>query len=89
MAGMEPEHVANLLFSGFISLAFQVSAVVLGVVIAWRWLHRHGGLAGKTSSQTEKSPMEILDERFARGEIDAQELEARRRHLLRQDRHTG
>jgi hypothetical protein len=27
------------------SLAFQVFIVVLGVVIAWRWLHRPGGLA--------------------------------------------
>jgi hypothetical protein len=31
--------------AAIVSLVWQVAVVVLGVVIAWRWLHRPGGLA--------------------------------------------
>jgi putative membrane protein len=64
-----------------VSLAFQVAITALGVVVAWRWLHRPGGLAASTN-QRQKNAFEILDERYARGEIDAQEYEERRERLL-------
>jgi putative membrane protein len=69
------------IIGAIVSLAFQVAITALGVVVAWRWLHRPGGLAASTNQQ-QKNAFEILDERFARGEIDAQEYEERRERLL-------
>ena len=69
-------------FISLISFSFQVFMIVLGVVIAWRWLHRPGGFATRAGSHG-KSAFEILDERYARGEID--ERQAR---LLQQYRQT-
>jgi putative membrane protein len=48
--------------------------VVAGIVVAIRWLARQGG-GGHDRA------LEILRERYARGEIDRQEFEARRRDL--------
>ncbi len=59
-----------------ISLAFQVFLVALGVVVAWRWLHRPGGYA-TIARERQKNAFEILEERYARGEIDTQEFEER------------
>jgi putative membrane protein len=69
------------IIGAIVSLAFQVAITALGVVVAWRWLHRPGGLAASTN-QRQKNAFEILDERFARGEIDPQEYEERREQLL-------
>lgn len=65
------------------SLALQVAIVALGVALAWRWLHRPGGLATTPPPPRAKSAIEILDERYARGEIDTEEFEERRQRLLR------
>jgi uncharacterized membrane protein len=65
-----------------VSLALQVAIVALGVAVAWRWLHRPGGLATTMTRGREKNAFEILDDRYARGEIDAPEYEERRARLL-------
>jgi putative membrane protein len=56
-----------------------LAAVVALVVLLVRWLvgTRQGGSAG----QPAKTPLDILRERFARGEIDKEEFEERRRIL--------
>ena len=56
--------------------------MVLGVVIAWRWLHRPGGFATTVSRSRDKTAFEILDDRYARGEIDDAEYDERRNRLL-------
>jgi putative membrane protein len=68
-----------------ISLSFQVAIVALGVVVAWRWLHRPGGLATTTPPPRAKTSFEILDERYARGEIDTEEFEERKQRLMRRN----
>lgn len=58
------------------------------VVVAAGFIIR--GLGGKTagkSSSRDKSALEILEERYARGEIDHDEFERRKRDL--QDRNPG
>jgi uncharacterized membrane protein len=70
-----------VIVGAIVSLAFQVAITALGVVVAWRWQHRPGGLAASTN-QRQKNAFEILDERYARGEIDAPEYENRRERLL-------
>lgn len=62
-----------------------VFLVITGIVVVSivRWLmgpahHGHGPYA---SGPVERSPLDILKERFARGEIDKDEFEERRRVL--------
>ncbi len=81
IAGLAIGEGIFVILAALVSLAFQVGIVVLGVVIAWRWLHRPGGLAAK-SRQRDKTALEILDERFASGEIDVHDYEDRRARLL-------
>ncbi len=58
-----------------------VAAVVVLVVVAIRWL---SGGAHRVHESPGKTPLDILKERFARGEIDKEEFEERRR-LLKDD----
>lgn len=62
---------------GPLMMILVVAVIVVVVVVAVRW----AGGAGQVTSAPFKSPMDILKERFARGEIDAQESAERRRHL--------
>jgi putative membrane protein len=49
--------------------------VIAGIVVGIRWLVRPGGGGARDQA------LEILRERYARGEIDREEFEARRRDL--------
>jgi len=51
--------------------------LVVGIVVLVRTLTDRGG----NGSRTTKSAVQILEERFARGEIDREEFEERRRAL--------
>ncbi len=57
----------------FIALIFGV------VVLVVRWLGGAG--AGTPQGPKEKTPLDILEERFARGEIEREEFEQRRQAL--------
>jgi len=61
-------------FGAGVMLVFWVIVILL-VVLAVRWLMDHGGLQKKTPA------LDILKERLARGEIDPEEYEARRKVL--------
>ena len=73
--------VLNLAF-----VVFVVAVVILGV----RWLIRNtnttpgggpGASGGWPAAKPEDTALALLRERFARGEIDAEEFEQRRRTL--------
>ena len=61
-----------------------VAAVVVLVVIAIRWLSGGAHRTDESRPPVGKTPLDILKERFARGEIDKEEFEERRR-LLKDD----
>ena len=70
-----------------LNVAFIVLLVVL-VVLAIRWLLRSlsaptgpAGMSAGDSATTEDTALALLRERFARGEIDADEYDQRRRTL--------
>jgi putative membrane protein len=67
-------------FFGSIMMAvFITGLIALIVVLAWR---AGGGVHGGTHHPPPtKTPLDILKERFARGEIDKTEFEERRRVL--------
>ena len=58
-----------------------VAAVVVLVVVAIRWLSSATHRVHESPAPGGKTPLDILKERFARGEIDKEEFEERRRVL--------
>ena len=67
-----------MFFGPLIMIAF-IAAVVAVVVLLIRWLGGSHGAAPPSSPG--RTPLDILKERFARGEIDKEEFEERRRVL--------
>ena len=68
------------MFFGPMMMIIFIAAIVLVVILAVRWL----GGSGHSAAQHPppgRTPLEILKERFARGEIDKEEFEERRRVL--------
>ncbi|MGE5158035.1 MAG: SHOCT domain-containing protein [Gemmatimonas sp.] len=69
----------GMIFGPFFMI-LSLAAVVAVVVLLVRWLG--GSSTGFSSSRpSTRSPLDILKERFARGEIDKDEYEERRRVL--------
>jgi len=60
-------------------LVFMAVAVAL-VVLLVRWLA--GGERGERPSRPARKPLDILEERFARGEIDEEEFRRRKEALV-------
>lgn len=61
----------------WILIAIGVIVVVLGLVVAFR--AATGATGG--GSRTEESPLDILEKRYARGEITKEEFERMKRDL--------
>lgn len=64
-------------FGGIIMILFWV-LVIAGVIALVRWFGIRDRGSGDTSRRT---PLEILQERYARGEIEREEYEQKRRDL--------
>ncbi len=70
------------MFMGPLMMIIFVAVVVVLVVLAVRWLAGSGhGSGAHAQAAHGKTPVDILKERFARGEIDKDEFEERRRML--------
>jgi putative membrane protein len=67
---------AGMFFGPLFMLAGAVLLIVL-VVLLIRWLSARG----ESPEVRIRTPREILDERFAKGEIDREDYEARRKTL--------
>jgi putative membrane protein len=67
------------MFLGPLMMIVFIAAIVAVVVLMFRWL---GGSHGSAPPPPPgRTPLDILKERFARGEIDREEFEERRRVL--------
>jgi putative membrane protein len=67
------------MFLGPLMTIIFIAAIVAAVVLMFRWL---GGSHGAAPPPPPgRTPLDILKERFARGEIDKEEFEERRRVL--------
>jgi putative membrane protein len=67
----------TMLFFGVVVALFMTALAIL-VVLILRWLAGKGGPGKPPAART---PLDILKERFAKGEIDRAEYEERRRLL--------
>jgi putative membrane protein len=68
----------HMIFGSLMMVLFW-GGIILLIVLAVRWLG--AGSAGAAAAPARKTAIEILEERFARGEIDKEEFEERKRHL--------
>jgi putative membrane protein len=66
-------------FSSIIMIAFWVAAIV-GVIFLIRWLVVSTGGSGR-SGRAEDTALEILKRRYARGEINKEEFEEKKKDL--------
>jgi putative membrane protein len=64
---------------GGIGMILFWGLVIAGVIMVARWLGGAG--SGGAARGAERTALDILRERFARGEIDQQEFEQKRRVL--------
>ena len=69
----------HMMFGGFMMVAFW-SGIILLIVLAVRWLGS-GPSHGAGLPPSGKRALDILQERFARGEIDKAEFEERKQSL--------
>jgi putative membrane protein len=53
------------------------------VILVIAWVLKTALKGDSKGDETDKSPLEILEDRFARGEIDEQEFERKRKLLKR------
>lgn len=68
------------MMSGSLTMVLFLGLVILGIVFTVRWLAGRSS-AGAGSPAAGQSSLEILRERFARGEIDKEEFDDRKRAL--------
>jgi putative membrane protein len=69
------------MFFGFLMMILFLAIVVGVVVLLVRWLGGSEHPLFRPSGQPPRSPLDILKERLARGEIDVAEFEERKRAL--------
>jgi len=69
----------GMMFGGVMMIVFWGGIIVL-IILAVRWLGS-GSAQGRVESSSRKTALDILKERFARGEIDKAEFEERKRTL--------
>ncbi len=69
----------GMIFGPILMIAF-IALAVAAVVVVVRWLDG-SGRGGALQAPPGKTPLDILKERFAKGEIDKEEFEERRRVL--------
>jgi putative membrane protein len=62
---------------GIVHMVLWWFLIILGIVVLAKWLF---GSGGGRSTESDRA-LTILRERYARGEIDKQEFDARRRDL--------
>jgi putative membrane protein len=55
-------------------------AVIVGIIFLIKWLVISTG-TGRRAARSEDSPLEILKKRYARGEIDKEEFEEKKKDL--------
>ncbi len=68
----------SMIFGPLMMIVF-IGAIVIVVVLLIRWLS--GASIGPAAVKAENAPIDILKERFARGEIDQKEFEERKKLL--------
>lgn len=62
--------------------AGMIGMVAFWIIVIWGAVHIAGRVPPPDTYPRQDSALDLLERRFARGEIDREELEAKRRALL-------
>lgn len=62
---------------GWIFMVFWWAIIIAGIVVLTQWIMGQS----RSASDDKKSPLEILKERYAKGEIDRKEFEDKKKDL--------
>jgi len=65
---------------GFVFMILFWALIVLGIVALVRWLQEQSQ-SERNQGRADRTPLEIVQERYARGEIDRNEYEQKKRDL--------
>jgi len=81
--GMGPGMMGNWGMGGFGMIFMMVFwvLVIIGLVFLIKWLIQTTS-SGKTNGRTGSKAIDVLKERYARGEIDKAEFESKKKDLL-------
>jgi putative membrane protein len=70
---------------GWFGMIFMIvfwGAIIAGIVLLIRWLVQTTGSRGQSGVGTGSKAMDILEERYARGEISRDEFESMKKDIL-------
>ena len=70
---------------GWFGMIFMIifwGLIIVGLVLLIRWLIQNTNSKGQTGVRTGSNAMDILKERYARGEINRDEFESMKKDLL-------
>jgi putative membrane protein len=70
---------------GWLGMIFMIAfwtLIIAGLVLLIRWLIQNTGGKGRQPSTAGSRAMEILKERYARGEIDRDQFESMKRDIM-------
>lgn len=70
-------------WSGMIFMLLFWGVIIAGIVFLIRWIAQNKNSKGDSSASTGSRAMDILKERYARGEITHDEFESMRKEILR------
>lgn len=68
---------------GMIFMLLFWALIIAGIVFLIRWLVQSTGSRGSSGADTGSQAMDILKERYARGEISQDEYESMKKEILR------
>jgi len=69
--------------SGMIFMLLFWGVIIAGIVFLFRWITQNKGNKGDSNVNTDSQAMDILKERYARGEITRDEFESMKKEILR------
>ena len=77
LIGFSPFAPLAIIYFSKVSGSFTLGASIFGIIMLVRWFMKYSGM-----QPMESSALNILKERYAKGEIDKKEFEEKKKELI-------